>query len=143
MELSPSSQAGLASEVILPEPVAPEARKPAFLPGFLAIDPVLGQRIVALAVPVILAMLSQTAINLVDTILLKYLPPEEGIPGQSALAISLPLLWAVGGFLSAISVGTQAMTARRFGAGEPLAAGRVLTNSMTVALLSGTICSIA
>ena len=46
------------------------------------------------------------------------LPPEEGIPGQSALAISLPLLWAVGGFLSAISVGTQAMTARRFGAGD-------------------------
>jgi MATE family multidrug resistance protein len=126
-----------------PEPVPPEARRPGFLPAPLAIDPVLGRRIVTLAVPVILAMLSQTAINLVDTILLKYLPAEEGIPGQSALAISLPLLWAVGGFLSAISVGTQAITARRFGAGDPLGAGRVLTNSLSVALLSGLVFSVA
>jgi multidrug resistance protein, MATE family len=40
-------------------------------------------------------------------------------------------------------VGTQAMTARRFGEQNPLAAGKVLTNSLTVALLTGTACSIA
>src|SRR5262249_21626857 len=46
------------------------------------------------------------------------------------------LLWMFGGFLSAISVGTQAMTARRTGADDVEGAGAVSTNSLLVAIVS-------
>jgi putative MATE family efflux protein len=99
--------------------------------------PSLWSRIGALAAPAVLAMLSQTAINIVDTILIGHLPRAVSIPGQSALGISLPILWFVGGFLSAISVGTQAVTARRAGEGDAAAAGKSLGNSLVVSLSSG------
>jgi len=101
------------------------------------VEPRLWSRIVLLAAPAILAMLSQTAINIVDTILIGRLPREVSIPGQSALGISLPILWFVGGFLSAISVGTQAVTARRVGEGDRPTAGRSLVNSLVVSSSSG------
>jgi len=101
------------------------------------VDLRLWPRIVVLAVPAVLAMLSQTAINIVDTILVGRLPREVSIPGQSALGISLPILWFLGGFLSAISVGTQAVTARRVGENDAEGAGRALTNSLVVSMTSG------
>src|SRR5215831_3292063 len=99
----------------------------------LAIDPKLGRRIAALSLPVVAAMLSQTAINVVDHILVGRLPEAEARAGQAALGPALVLLWMVGGTLSAIAVGTQALTARREGAGEKERAGQVLTNSLVVA----------
>ena len=65
-----------------------------------------------------LAMLTQTLINQVDHVLVGHLPQSESTPGQTALQISVILLWAFGGMLAAISVGTQALTARRIGAGD-------------------------
>jgi putative MATE family efflux protein len=108
----------------------------------LAVDSKLGKRIVGLAGPVILAMLSQSAINVVDHILVGRLPAEESIPGQAAIGISLVLMWAVGGCLSAISVGTQALTARRTGEQEHLAAGQVMFNSLIVAAITSGIASV-
>ena len=96
-------------------------------------------RILTMALPVLVGMLSQTAINILDTYLVGLLPSDLSVPGQAALGLSLPLLWAVGGFLSAISVGTQALTARREGEGNPEAAGKVLFNSLTVAAISGAV----
>jgi MATE family multidrug resistance protein len=157
------------------------------------------RRIVALAAPVIFAMLTQTAVNLVDTALVGRLldrdsllaavpgwtamplaargeavarleaagTPVEALDevrrhvpafatmtplqkaveltrienlstnGVGALGYSLVLLWFVGGFLSSISVGTQATTARRFGAGDMAGAGQALSNSLIVASISG------
>src|SRR5713226_5756356 len=109
----------------------------------LAVDPVLGKRIAALAAPVMLAMMSQTAINQVDHILVGRLPESESVPGQAALGISLVLLWAIGGCLSAISVGTQALTARRIGEGDPARAGQVMINSLLVAVVCSAIASVA
>lgn len=100
-------------------------------------------RILVLAGPVVLAMLTQTAINLMDTLMVGWLDPSYSIAGQAALGYSLPLLWGVGGFLSAISVGTQAITARRYGEGKKEEAGKTLTNSLTIAILTGTTFSIA
>ncbi|RLB55324.1 MAG: MATE family efflux transporter [Deltaproteobacteria bacterium] len=97
----------------------------------------LSKRIAALAGPVILAMLSQTAINLLDTAMVGRLPGATGIDGVAGIGVSLPLFWAIGGFLSAIAIGTQAITARRIGEGQPLLAGRVLSNSMLIAAGSG------
>jgi putative MATE family efflux protein len=108
----------------------------------LAIDRDLARRIGALAVPIILAMASQTLINQVDHALIGRLPASESIPGQAALFPALILMWAVGGALSAISVGTQSITARRMGEQSHEEAGSVMLNSVTVALLTSAVASV-
>jgi Na+-driven multidrug efflux pump len=100
------------------------------------IDTERGKRIIALAAPIVIAMFTQTFINVVDTVFVGKLEPSYSIPGQSALGFSLPILWSIGGFLAAVGVGTQAMTARRFGAGDNDGAGVVLANSAVVAVVS-------
>ncbi len=106
-------------------------------------EPAISRRIIALSYPVMLAMLSQTLINQVDHILVGHLPLAEATPGQTAVQISQILLWAFGGFLSSISVGTQALSARRIGAGELEGAGAVSTNSMLLALLASVLMMVA
>ncbi|MEK6606785.1 MAG: MATE family efflux transporter [Myxococcota bacterium] len=112
-------------------------------PSLFAIDPRLGGRIVRLASPVIIGMLVQTTINVVDTIMVGHLPPAQATPGQAALEVSLLLLWFLGGFLGAISVGTQALTARRIGEGDDARASQVLTNSIVIAFLSSVVLTAA
>lgn len=109
----------------------------------LGFDAKLDKRILLLATPVIFAMLTQTAINIMDTVMVGWLDPSYSIAGQSALGYSLPLLWSVGGFLSAISVGTQAITARRFGEGNIETSGKTLSNSLFVAFTTGAVASVA
>jgi MATE family multidrug resistance protein len=99
-------------------------------------DPSLVRRILVLSYPVMLAMLTQTLINQVDHVLVGHLPIAESTPGQTAVQISQILLWMFGGFLAAIAVGTQAMTARRAGAEDTEGAGAVSTNSVAVAVLA-------
>jgi putative MATE family efflux protein len=94
------------------------------------------KRILTLAIPAQLALLTQTGVNLVDTWFIGMLPEPERSQGQAMLSFSLALLWAVGGFLSAISVGTQAMVARREGRGDPKSSGLVLANALVLAALS-------
>ncbi|MDX9723366.1 MAG: MATE family efflux transporter [Myxococcota bacterium] len=100
-------------------------------------------RILRLSTPVVIAMLTQTAINLMDTIMVGWLDPSYSIAGQSALGYSLPLLWSVGGFLSSISVGTLAISARRLGEDDIASSGATLTNSVSVAGTLGLLASIA
>jgi Na+-driven multidrug efflux pump len=83
-----------------------------------------------------IAMLTQTFINVVDTIFVGKLDPSFSIPGQAALGFSLPIFWSIGGFLAAIGVGTQAMTARRYGADKLEEAGTVLANGLAVTVMS-------
>lgn len=99
--------------------------------------------VLKLATPVIAANLTQTFINLLDTIFIGFLPKEYSIAGQAALMPAITLHWLIGGFVGAISVGTQAMTARRFGEGSKEGAGKVLFNSAWIALLVGTAVSLA
>ncbi|MFT5432289.1 MAG: MATE family multidrug resistance protein [Myxococcota bacterium] len=103
-------------------------------PVNFAVDRTLGKRIITLAGPITIAMLTQTAINLIDTIMVGRLPSEWSIAGQSAIGISLILLWAIGGTISTmVAVGTQALCARRFGEGDARAAGAVFNNAALVA----------
>ncbi|HKU43069.1 MAG TPA: MATE family efflux transporter [Polyangiales bacterium] len=83
-----------------------------------------------------LALLTQTAINLVDTYFIGKLPEPERTDGQAMLSFSLTLLWAVGGFLSAISVGTQATVGRREGQSHPHDSGAVLANAVVLATVA-------
>jgi len=97
------------------------------------------KRILVLAVPAMLALLTQTAINLVDTWFIGLLPEPERTHGQAMLSDSLTLLWAVGGFLSAISVGTQTLVGRRMGQGQPLDGGAVLANALLLATVTSSV----
>lgn len=108
----------------------------------LGLEPVLLGRISWLGLPVIFGMLTQTAVNQIDSVMVGRLPEKVAVAGTAALGPSLLLLWFFGGFLSAISVGTQAVTARRFGEGDVRGAGRVLTNSAVVALLASVVMTV-
>jgi len=98
------------------------------------IEPALAKRIFHLGMPVIIGMLTQTFINIIDQVMVGRLPDEIAVAGSAALGPSLKLLWMFGGFLSAVAVGTQAVTARRYGEGDEKGAGKVLTNSLMLSL---------
>ncbi|HEY1101641.1 MAG TPA: MATE family efflux transporter, partial [Myxococcota bacterium] len=107
------------------------------------IEPTLIKRILVLGLPVIIGMMTQTLINQVDGMFIGRLPEAQAVPGHAAMGPSLILLWAFGGFLSAISVGTQALTARRIGEGDDVGAGKVLTNSVVLAIVSSVVATVA
>jgi multidrug resistance protein, MATE family len=81
-------------------------------------------------------MMSQSAVNEVDIVFFSRLPCPESSIAQAALLPSLILLWAFGGSLSAISVGTQAISARRYAEGDLDRAGGVLFNSWLFSTLA-------
>lgn len=93
--------------------------------------------VLRLAMPTVLAMLTQSIVNEIDIVFFSWLPSPESSNAQAALLPSLILLWMFGGSLSAISVGTQAIAARRFAEGKLDAAGGVLVNSWVFSLLAG------
>lgn len=107
--------------------------------NYLLPDPERSVSVLKLAAPVMAAMLTQTFINLFDTILIGYLPKEYSIAGQAGLGYSVILHWLIGGFVSSISVGTQAMAARRLGEGDKEGAGRVVFNSAVIAFVAGSL----
>ena len=107
------------------------------------IDPTLGKRISNLAYPIAVAMLTQTGINVIDTIMVGHLSPEYSIAGQTAIGISLILLWAIGGTISTmIAVGTQALAARRYGEGDEHAAGQVFNHAATFGLIISVVATV-
>jgi Na+-driven multidrug efflux pump len=95
--------------------------------------------ILRLALPTVAAMLTQSIVNEIDILFFARLPCPESSNAQAALLPSLILLWLFGGSLSAISVGTQAFTARRVAEGQDDAAGGVLANAFAFAVVAGTL----
>ncbi|HEY3595457.1 MAG TPA: protein kinase, partial [Polyangiaceae bacterium] len=99
--------------------------------------------ILKLATPTVLAMLTQSIVNEIDIIFFAHLPGSESSNGQAALLPSLILLWVFGGSLSAISVGTQAFSARRFAERRHTDAGAVLVNAVFFSVVAGLIFTVA
>jgi putative MATE family efflux protein len=93
--------------------------------------------ILKLALPTVVAMLSQSVVNEIDVFFFSKLPHPEDSNAQAALLPSLLLVWLFGGSLSAISVGTQALTARRYAERQYERAGAVLFNSAFFCLVAG------
>ncbi len=85
--------------------------------------------VLRLAMPTVVAMLSQSVVNEVDIVFFSRLPASEGSTAQAALFPCLIILWLFGGSLSAISVGTQVISARRFAENNLGKSGAVLLNS--------------
>ena len=63
--------------------------------------------VLKLALPTVLAMLAQSAVNEVDIIFFAWLGCPDSSFAQAALLPCLLLLWMFGGSLSAISVGKR------------------------------------
>lgn len=103
---------------------------------FMFLEPTILARIVHLGWPVIVGMLTQTAVNTIDLLMVGRLDDSEAVPGTAAIMASVVLLWAYGGFLSSISVGTQALSARRYSEGHFEKAGQILTNSIAVSIIA-------
>jgi putative MATE family efflux protein len=97
--------------------------------------------ILRLAMPTVVAMMSQSIVNEVDVVYFSHLPCPESSNGQAALLPSLILLWLFGGSLSAVSVGTQALVARRYAEGDRQAAGAVLANGTFFCIVGGAVFS--
>jgi multidrug resistance protein, MATE family len=93
--------------------------------------------ILRLAMPTVIAMLSQSLVNEIDVFFFSRLPHPEDSNAQAALLPSLLIVWLFGGSLSAISVGTQAFTARRYAERRYHAAGAVLANAAFFCLVAG------
>ena len=118
-----------ASFLNLPDP-KPRQYFGLFLPKFT-----LSYEVLWIAMPVVLGMITQTLINVLDTAMVGRLHPETAQLGQAAIQLTLPLMWMLGGSLSALWVGTQALTSRRAGEGDDARAGAVLSNSLALALV--------
>ena len=95
-----------------------------------------------LALPTIGAMLLQSLVNEIDVVFFSRLPCPESSNAQAALLPSLILVWLFGGSLAAISVGTQALTARRYAEKNFEDAGKVLANAAWFCLIAGACASI-
>ncbi len=98
--------------------------------------------ILRLALPTVFAMLSQSIVNEVDVVFFSRLPVPESSNAQAALLPSLILVWLFGGSLGAISVGTQALVARRYAEGNREAAGAVLANATFFCVVAGGLLSV-
>lgn len=90
----------------------------------------LTREVYRLAYPVVLGMISITAIGVADTMMVGRLNPEAlAATGQAAI-----LLWAAGWIMRSVEVAAQALISRRFGEGDYVRIGRVLDNAMIVGL---------
>src|SRR5271156_5486117 len=98
--------------------------------------------ILRLALPTVFAMLSQSIVNEVDVVFFSRMPVPESSNAQAALLPSLILVWLFGGSLGAISVGTQALVARRYAEGDRKAAGAVLANATFFCIVAGVLLSV-
>ena len=93
--------------------------------------------ILRLAMPTVIAMVSQSLVNEIDVFFFSRLPHPQDSNAQAALLPSLLLVWLFGGSLSAISVGTQAYTARRYAERRYEAAAGVLANAAWFCIIGG------
>ena len=98
--------------------------------------------ILRLALPTVFAMLSQSVVNEIDVVYFSHLPCPGSSNAQAALLPSLILVWLFGGSLSAISVGTQALVARRYAEGHREQAGAVLANGAFFCVVCGALFSV-
>ncbi|MCK4393111.1 hypothetical protein KAX17_09420 [Candidatus Bipolaricaulota bacterium] len=99
----------------------------------LRLNPELSRKVWKLAYPIILANLSLTLLNVVDTAMLGRLSPAA----LAAAGIGGVVYLTVVATLGALSLGTQALTARRHGEKEMAQCGQVLDNSLALALILG------
>lgn len=93
--------------------------------------------VLRLALPTVFAMMSQSLVNEIDIVFFGRLGCPESANAQAALMPCLIVLWLFGGALAAISVGTQALVARRFAEKKHSDAGGVVFNAFAFSIIAG------
>ena len=93
----------------------------------------LAATITALAVPLVLAQLSQTVMGLVDTLMVGRL----GGTSLAAVGLATLLFSALAMTIKAVDVACQTFTARRIGEGRDDQVGSILATALTVVLVLG------
>lgn len=99
----------------------------------LRADPELSRQVWRLAYPICLGNLSQILLGVVDTAMLGRLSPAA----LAAAGIGTVAYFTVISTLGALSMGTQALTARRHGEKKFTQCGQVLDNSLALAIVLG------
>jgi MATE family multidrug resistance protein len=89
--------------------------------------------LLALGVPILVGMLSQTVLNLVDTAMVGRLgPAPQGAAGLGSFAF-----WVMANLIIGVGTGVQATVARRDGEGDPEGAGAALDTGLLLAFTVG------
>ena len=91
------------------------------------------REILRLAIPSILANITIPLVGIVDTAIVGHLSDAAAIGGIAIGTMLFDLLYWNFGFLR---VGTSGLTAQAFGAGQPSECRKILTQSLTIALLA-------
>ena len=89
--------------------------------------------ILRLAIPSILANITIPLVGIVDTAIVGHLSDASAIGGIAIGTMLFDLLYWNFGFLR---IGTSGLTAQAYGAGQPAACRKILTQSITIALLA-------
>lgn len=98
------------------------------------IDPKLSRNVWKLAYPIILANISHTLLNVVDTIMLGRLSSAALAAAGIGGLVYLTLIVTLG---AALGLGTQILTARRYGGKKFTQCGKVLDSSLVLAFILG------
>lgn len=96
----------------------------------LRMDPALDREVLHLAHPVVLGLISITAIGVTDTIMVGRLSAEA----LAATGLGAVVLWLAGWVLRAVEVAVQALVARRYGEGAFAECGKVVDNGLVVSM---------
>lgn len=94
-------------------------------------------RVFRLAYPVMLGMMSQVILNITDTAMVGRL----GAPALAATGLGSMVFLVVALAFESLGTGTQILTSRRWGEGQPGAGSRVLLNSLVLTLPLGLLLS--
>ena len=104
----------------------------------LFFEPERTRTVLKLAGPVMAGMVSVTLLSVVDTAMVGRL----GATALAASGLGGQMFWLVMGSLGAVSIGTQAIAARRVGEGKNDAAGQVIDNATMIALVIGAVMTV-
>ena len=96
----------------------------------------MNRQILRLAIPSILANITIPLVGLVDTIIVGHISDAHAIGGIAIGTMLFDLLYWNFGFLR---VGTSGMTAQAYGRGDTQQCARLLTQSITIALIGAAI----
>ena len=96
----------------------------------------MNRQILRLAIPSILANITIPLVGLVDTIIVGHISDAHAIGGIAIGTMLFDLLYWNFGFLR---VGTSGMTAQAYGRGDYQQCARLLTQSITIALIGAAI----
>ncbi len=91
------------------------------------------RELLALGVPILLGMLSQTVLNLVDTAMVGRLGPAP----QGAAGLGSFSFWVLANLIIGVGTGVQAIVSRRDGEGDPEGAGAALDTGLILAFVVG------